>query len=937
MAIAPVATTAQTQPQCWDFGAEQLAGYDNKLTADIINGWQTPNEPGTNGVSFNSKQFGSEDYNLFFLNPNGKALRIRTTNTNLTRYDPKSLQDEDGNTYTGYIYVNGGAVNIGIKQHYPADAKIETWVGSNGKVECYCLESQTTGVDYKELQKYSQTGKAELLTWYVKEEGDYFLHTDVLSTGEAQDKKLVVARIVLTQAQQATVQLTISHQEALPTGAKIRFTQRQSKSHVDVDPNATTVQLVAGRDYDLSLVGANNYVISQGAELLDVPATGGALTVATQPVVKFSLSGNITGLDNNIGDLAVTITKPNDKIFQPQIAINTTNKTYSVELEEGVTYSIEATGVNDYTTTTTSFGPLTADATADIAFQKKATHAITINTTPENLDLSAATITFTNAFEEGYEYSFTGTSDIQLRDATYYVNVTGAPDNYKQMLTSAFKVNGADVAKTIDFELPASTDPVAYEATLAVGSDKPYKTINEALAYVDRMTRTAGQRVTINIDPGNYEEMIYLKANEVTFNNAAAKPSIALANKGVDIDNNAVRITSYYGHGYNYASMNKEGLYDQRLRDVNKANASLGLPAFTYPNSNSYWCSTVVIEANDFIANNIIFENSYNQYISQREVDDLVSKADGNKGTRPTTLGNTDVQDRTFRERACAFATAKNNKSDRTLLNNCRVVGRQDALYVAAGRLAINKGALMGACDYIMGEGVIAAYKVDLELLTTTNKDDVAHITAPHQGSATDRGFLFYECNVASAKPEVDMASTQSAIPGDFGRPWTANTGEAVFFKTTIGTTTDGTSLIRPEGWNNSLSGSSARCVEFASKEKSTSAAPNRADWATTLMNTTDENKLAGGTVISLYNFTKGADEWDPFNAKDDANEVVTVADALKTLAINTIAPDQANTSTASVTYRSLNGTLLDKPARGLNIASYNANGKTVSKLILVK
>lgn len=128
------------------------------------------------------------------------------------------------------------------------------------------------------------------------------------------------------------------------------------------------------------------------------------------------------------------------------------------------------------------------------------------------------------------------------------------------------------------------------------------------------MSRTAGQRVTVMIDPGNYEEMLVINQPEVTLKNASASPSIALANKGVDIDPNAVRITSYYGHGYNYYSMGTDQKWNAELLAYNKENGyTLYENKGAGTTNESYWNATVVVGASGFEADGIIFENSFNQ------------------------------------------------------------------------------------------------------------------------------------------------------------------------------------------------------------------------------------------------------------------------------------------------------------------------------------
>ena len=411
-----------------------------------------------------------------------------------------------------------------------------------------------------------------------------------------------------------------------------------------------------------------------------------------------------------------------------------------------------------------------------------------------------------------------------------------------------------------------------YQQTITVGKGKDYATINEALEAVARMTRTDGQTVTILIEPGNYEEMLRIKLNDITLKNAAETPSIALKDGGVNIDENAVRITSYYGHGYNYYSMNADYKWDARTLAVNKENGYFSI-VNAGGASTTHWNSTVVVYGKNFSAEGIIFENSYNQYISQKESEDVVEII-ATLPARPTTAGSTDVQARNYRERACALAFAKG--SDRGYLKNCRIVGRQDALYGDNNvRVAVEGGILNGACDYIFGGMTLAVKKAELAMLVTSDNNDVAYITA----SKTDngkRGYLFYECSVTSAKPEVDMIETEPAKPGYWGRPWTS-TAETVFFRTKVGK--NGTaSLIAPAGWNNGLVSSGAeRSYEFATEEESgVDNSAKRVSWATVLQTAT----LPDNTEITLFNFTKGSDNWQPFS--EDPEGFESVKDAAK-------------------------------------------------------
>jgi len=122
-----------------------------------------------------------------------------------------------------------------------------------------------------------------------------------------------------------------------------------------------------------------------------------------------------------------------------------------------------------------------------------------------------------------------------------------------------------------------------------------------------------------------------------------------------------------------------------------------------------------------------------------------------------------------------------------------------------------------------------------------------------------------YACNVTSATPGTETASAYLSKPGEFGRPWTATTSEVVFYNTTIQATNNpdyaGKSLIAPEGWLNTLGGTSNKCYEFGTIEQSgENNSASRVSWSQVLSTPT----LTDGTAITTFNFTKGTDNWDP-------------------------------------------------------------------------
>lgn len=305
--------------------------------------------------------------------------------------------------------------------------------------------------------------------------------------------------------------------------------------------------------------------------------------------------------------------------------------------------------------------------------------------------------------------------------------------------------------------------------------------INDALEQARTAYAASGETTTILIEPGNYEEELTIDVPGLKLINASKTPGIAVRNGGVDIDPNAVRISWYYGHGYQYASMHGNFNYGgKRARR---------------------WNASVLVTAPRFYAENIIFQNSFNMYVSTAEaLDTLVDISQAKNDwtanerpkrvmpDRPKQVGNTDVQTRFFRERASALSFTSEAKD--CVLKNCRVVGRQDALYGDHGAsVAIDGGILAGAVDYIFGGMTLLVTEAELVAMVGDEKGDVCYISAGRAATPenlatlpqtsrdsvpaeeiTGGGMLFIDCTVRHATP--DELRNPGAQPVFLGRPW---------------------------------------------------------------------------------------------------------------------------------------------------------------------
>ena len=274
------------------------------------------------------------------------------------------------------------------------------------------------------------------------------------------------------------------------------------------------------------------------------------------------------------------------------------------------------------------------------------------------------------------------------------------------------------------------------------------ESINAALDSARLVYAERGERTTILIEPGTYQEELTIDVPGLTLKNASKKPSIGLKNGGVECDPNAVRITWYYGHGYQYRSMgNRINYGGSRERR---------------------WNASVLITAPDFRAENIIFENSFNLYVSEKEAaDSLVDISQSDMPwtekerprkimpVRPKEAGSTEVQKKKYRERAAAISFTEGAKNAH--LKNCRAVGRQDVLYGDQGAsIYWEKGILQGGVDFIFGAMQMAIDKATIVANINGEKGDKCYISAGRSGSPDQpsRGMLFYRCRIRLANED---------------------------------------------------------------------------------------------------------------------------------------------------------------------------------------
>lgn len=304
----------------------------------------------------------------------------------------------------------------------------------------------------------------------------------------------------------------------------------------------------------------------------------------------------------------------------------------------------------------------------------------------------------------------------------------------------------------------------------------PETGLNPALDSARTVYRASGETTTIYLAPGTYYEEITIDVPGLRLIGGGT----TVSNGGVSIGENAVRLSWYYGHGYQYASMgsNRPNYGGSRER---------------------LWNASVLVTAPDFYAEGIIFENSFNLYVSPLEAQDtLVDLSDApfewsekerpkrRMPDRPKIAYSTDVQSRFFRERASALSFAKG--ATNAVLKHCRVVGRQDAFYGDHGTsVTADSCILCGAVDYIFGGMDLTVTNSELVAMVTTEKGDLCYIAAGRGATSrldsiptseyAQQGMLFRNCTVRYAT-EDELLKPHLPSPQGRNTPLEEGTGE---------------------------------------------------------------------------------------------------------------------------------------------------------------
>ncbi len=672
---------------------------------------------------------------------------------------------EEGDTFTLYMGVkfSSSATNTQETAHFKSE---------NGKQdESFTLTSGAPGV----------------YTFTATENGTYTIYTENTNGGKPD-----FYRIVKGKGSANVLSGTISFDdcEALKDGYKLLFTDADDENtsvyaDIDYETKRYAVYVKDGHSYKISIEGPVGYTVSSATSSAKASEDSHDITIIKASTV--SVSGEVTGIEDSYIDehkSQITFTDSNKNKTSAKLSKDGSYE--GINIEAGVTYTVSLTDCPDYEITSDNEISVSED-TKNVNFE-----AALINTykvsggfigLPKDADLG--TLTFVNT-KDKTEYEATiledGTGyEVSLRDGTYKAMVS----NKSYSTATTVTVDQKDTVRDLYFAKEKSDIVVGDEEHVYVGytdgREFNFDTVQDAIDAITDTRSNSENRVTVHINEGTYREQVVINTPNVTLK--------------ADGD---VTLTWYYGIGYTYYSA-KNGYYNEEAA-YNKASKG----------TVSKWGASTYIKskATGFKADGITFENSFNLYVTDEEIEDgvtLNTAAYSDSKVAFERTKDSDVTSVAATERATALAIEATDAE----FNNVTVRGSQDTLYTGPGtRGYFTNSHISGNTDYIFGYGdwLFENTELHFEGYSDGTKKH-SYITAA-RGEGATYGYLFENSTITG--PDEGKTIGTSYL----GRPWDEQ-AKVTFKNTTIKDSNnikDG--LIKNAGWY-SMSGRAPYTVTY--------------------------------------------------------------------------------------------------------------------------
>ena len=621
-----------------------------------------------------------------------------------------------------------------------------------------------------QMKTTTQSVTVDDITGYIVEkEGQKYL--PVISGGDVK-----VRTMVLTEYN-PIINVTVTGTVA--NAAENGITEIKFDSLTDSSAKTVTAQVDSNGKYSVVLKrvnGSAKYEVSISAVGFKINDTDNGnileLTGEDATAVKdfeavadavATVSGSIMVIpaDAVKGTVSVKFVPDNSKLSTIEVDVKAqTDGSYSfsnVSINSSSNYSVVLGGVDDYEVTE-KLNKAAGDYT-DVKIA--ATQRAKINVsgkfvTSDDKASDVTKITFTNKSDSSYSYSFDVTGDgykAQLRAGEYDTSVVSE----KYTAYDHVSVGSADVLNDVYLETEADTSPVEYQAEVKVGKGQQFETITDAVKYIGRMTRTT-ERVTITLTDALYREQVMVDTPYVTISSEAGST-----------------ITWYYGSGYTYYSADMNGYYSEaRAVDKYEKGVEIGM-------GTGHWGATVNVlpTATAFRSEGVIYESSFNRYMTTEEVADGVGKGNTNAKVDRSKATDADIKLYKNKERACVIFI----EADQSEFKDCQFLSSQDTMFTGNNteHTYFKNCVIEGTTDYICGDGSAVFDGCTLSMYGYGDKAASGSIIVASK-ALSQLGYLFNNCKVVKTSyPGINNGITKTY----FARPWRADS-KVVFLNTEV-------------------------------------------------------------------------------------------------------------------------------------------------------
>ncbi len=845
ISVTPATTRAEgAKIDVWDFGCNQesdTALYNNKIPLGY---WTTKGHDGSNNTMTVAKMTATSPLDMgglsFYFNGGDRLsfLDASGARQGVAAATHAALSYPDKYSTTAYYNVNSSAYSAArgaVKLDADAGSVITLYGGTlaGGSATDYVvLTKDGKEIAKRELGILSAARSAAMLKFIIPESGSYLINYGPGGTA----LRPIIARVTKTPPVTVTGSMDLAGL-ALPQGYELSFVENSThyEYKATLDGTSFTAALPADCTFTAKLSHAVGFGFTNNTKIVTTNAEKDTILngMSVDPLVveeksTYVFSGSIQGFAADYDkktDISITMKTPEDSPFDDvPLTIDKNALTFTATLEPDVKYTAELTGVNDYLVKAGGTVSANMPTSQNIILEKKPTYRasgsfkllkdgnigkylLLTDDTVSNLPSDSVTALSFKNVADGYTYPTTLTGgngyEVNLRDGSYEAVATISGHR----TVGHVVVSGKTVTKDLLFTGTTAPTPLEKKANLYVGyPDKAadnFHTVQEALNAVRRMNPTSeDQRITLHIAPGVYRGQLTIETPYVTLINDEPEKGDAV-------------LSGYYGIGYVYYSA-KNGFYDAEAA-FDKYDKGIV----------SNWGPTVFVKptATYFKAKNIVFESSFNRYITDEEIADGVELSMSEAIRFVRTYG-ADVRCTAAIERAAAMYI----QSDMSEFYKCSFLSSQDTL--GTGSNAVGNSTkvyykncyIEGATDFICGGSNSVFDQCTLSAYGRSDTATGSTLTAANNGK-----YFFYNCTVIK-NPD----STMKVAESNLGRPWGAPL-EVFFYNTKL----DASNTVAAVGWV-SMSGTAPTAPGVTFKE-----------FGTTLMDGTAVS-TAGRAVVAL-------------------------------------------------------------------------------------